>query len=554
MQRYAPQEAPRSYPLRDLRLRGLEDRDAKDGEDRQREDGFVRLSFPSFPYPVCERIISVLANYHLSVKKITRSSGRSAVAAAAYRSAELIYCEREGRTHDYTRKSGVEYLTIITPENAPAWAQERSSLWNHAEAAEKRKNAATAREWEIALPAELNAEDRQDLAFRFASDLVDRYGVVADVTIHAPHRDGDQRNHHAHILTTTRRIAEDGLTVKTRELDDRKLGSANIIDMRAHWADMQNAALERSGALDRVDHRSLEAQREEAEQERDQLQERVIALETVIDGYAMQLVEPGNTDRWNGMRGYEVNREWHDVEQAERERKKLEPQLQIQTLRAVELDRAPQIKLGPAASAMERKARQRAQELGTKYQPITERGEIVQAAQEQLSFAEDARERFEAARTAYSEARELGFTRTRSIYEAAREALLFGVEQETEQPTHERHLIQEPPAPLRGIARLKAERLERDERQSQKQEREISSPREREPEHEASVWDALDGIGREQSSSPDRERSSDAMGRIQQRTTEQQQEREAAEAERERQEREKLEQERDQGIGLGYGM
>jgi len=107
---------------------------------------------------------------------------------------------------------------------------------------------------------------------------VDRYGVAADVAIHAPHRDGDQRNHHAHILTTTRRIAEEGFTVKTRELDDRKLGSANIIDMRAHWADMQNAALEKSGALDRVDHRSLEAQREEAEQERDKLQERVTRM------------------------------------------------------------------------------------------------------------------------------------------------------------------------------------------------------------------------------------------------------------------------------------
>ena len=158
----------------------------------------------------------------------------------------------------------------------------RASLWNHAEAAEARKNAATAREWEIALPAELDSEERQDLAFRFASDLVDRYGVVADVAIHAPHRDGDKRNHHAHILTTTRRIAGDGFTVKTRELDDRKLGSQNVIDMRAHWAEMQNAALERSGSIDRVDHRSLEAQREEAEQERDKLQERVTELETVI--------------------------------------------------------------------------------------------------------------------------------------------------------------------------------------------------------------------------------------------------------------------------------
>jgi len=363
---------------------------------------------------VCERIIPVLASYHLSVKKITRSSGRSAVAAAAYRSAELIYCEREGRTHDYTRKSGVEYLTIITPENAPRWAQERSSLWNQAEAAEKRVNAATAREWEVALPSDLTADERQDLAVSLASDIVDRYGVVADVAIHAPHRDGDQRNHHAHILTTTRRIGEDGFTVKTRELDDRKLGSQNVIDMRAHWAEMQNAALERSGSIDRVDHRSLEAQREEAEQERDQLHERVTELESVIDGYAVQLVEPDNLTRWNTMNSRDRDNEWDTIQRAEWDRKTAEQQLHYTTIKAAELDRAPQVKLGPKASAMERKAMQHAREHGTIYEPATERGEGVQEARQQLSFAEDARERFDVARTAYGEARELGFSRTRS--------------------------------------------------------------------------------------------------------------------------------------------
>ena len=525
-------------------------RDAQGGEGRSREDGIVRLSFPSFPYPVCERIIPGLANYHLSVKKITRSSGRSAVAAAAYRSAELIYCEREGRTHDYTRKSGVEYLTIITPENAPAWAQERSSLWNHAEAAEKRKNAATAREWEIALPAELDSEDRQDLAFRFASDLVDRYGVVADVAIHAPHRDGDQRNHHAHILTTTRRIDEDGFTVKTRELDDRRLGSQNIIDMRAHWAAMQNAALERSGAIDRVDHRSLEAQREEAEQERDKLQERVTELESVIDGYAMQLIEPDNLERWDGMRSIDVNREWHDVEEAEQEREKLETQLQIQTIRAAELDRVPQIKLGPAASAMERKARQRAQELGTEYQPITERGEIVQAAREQFSVAGEARERFDAARTAYSEARELGFSRMRAAYEAARKALLFGVEPSVEQTDVDRKRPEVERIPVSGFGWT--ESYERGRASPRNQE--TARKDERAPPRQTSVWDALDEIGRERETTQEQSASTDAMARIQERTAEQLRERETEEAERQKLEREKQEREQDRDIGIGYGF
>ena len=217
---------------------------------------------------------------------------------------------------------------------------------------------------------------------------------------------------------------------------------------------MQNAALEKSGAIDRVDHRSLEAQREDAEQERDNLQERVTELESVIDGYAMQLIEPDNLKRWDGMPGIDVNREWHDIEQAERERKKLETQLQMQTIRAVELDRAPQIKLGPAASAMERKERRRAELEGVDYQPTTERGEIVQEAQEQSSIAQDARDRFAAARTTYSEARELGFSRTRSAYEAAREALLFGVERPIETTDVERSRAEIEPSLLLSLIHI----------------------------------------------------------------------------------------------------
>jgi len=199
---------------------------------------------------------------------------------------------------------------------------------------------------------------------------------------------------------------------------------------------------------------------------------------------------------------------------------------------------------------------QHAREQATDYEPATERGEGVQEAQEKLSFADEARERFDAARTAYSEARELGFSRTRSAFEAAREALLFGIEHETEKPTRQHHLTQDEPKPLRGIARLKAERLEREKHRKQEQERDVPSPREREPEREASVWDALDDIGREPPSPHDSPTASDAMQRVQERTTEQQQERErkAAEVERAKLEQEKLEQTRDKGMELGYGL
>ncbi|MFT8816295.1 MobQ family relaxase [Acetobacter fabarum] len=205
-----------------------------------------------------------MAIYHLSVKSISRSAGRSVVAAAAYRAGQELTDERQGTTHDYTRKQGVEDAFIVAPEGAD-WAHDRNALWNAAEAAEKRKDAKTGREYELALPAELDAGARATLARDFAAELVNRYGVVADVAIHEPGREGDNRNHHAHILTTTRTAGEDGLGAKTRVLDVASTASAEIEHMRAVWARQVNMALERHQVEQRVDHRSFERQGKEQE-------------------------------------------------------------------------------------------------------------------------------------------------------------------------------------------------------------------------------------------------------------------------------------------------
>ena len=85
-----------------------------------------------------------------------------------------------------------------------------------------------------------------------------RHGCAADVAIHRPGRTGDQRNHHAHILLTTRRLTAAGFTEKTRELDDLKTGE--IGRWRVRFAEVQNARLREAGVEARVDHRSLEAQ------------------------------------------------------------------------------------------------------------------------------------------------------------------------------------------------------------------------------------------------------------------------------------------------------
>ena len=198
-----------------------------------------------------------MAIYHLSVKAVSRSAGRSATAAAAYRAGCKIADERTGELHDYTRKRGVESADIVLPDGAPEWATDRAKLWNAAELAEKRKDACVAREFEVALPSELSPDERRRLAMDFAKDMANREGCAVDVAIHAPGREGDNRNHHAHILRTTRKVEADGLGAK---LDTEKAGRKRVDDLnavRALWADLTNERLRENGIEARVDQRTL---------------------------------------------------------------------------------------------------------------------------------------------------------------------------------------------------------------------------------------------------------------------------------------------------------
>jgi len=199
-----------------------------------------------------------MAIYHLSVKTISRSAGRSVTGAAAYRAAARIVDERTGEVHDYTRKKGVLSTDIVLPKNAPDWAQDRSRLWNAAEQSETRKNSTVGREFEIALPSELNEEQRRRLALALATEIVARHKCVADVAIHAPSRGGDNRNYHAHVLCSTRRLGSIGFNEKTRELDEVKQGE--VVLWRERFAVIQNQHLRQAGLPERVDHRSLEEQ------------------------------------------------------------------------------------------------------------------------------------------------------------------------------------------------------------------------------------------------------------------------------------------------------
>lgn len=203
-----------------------------------------------------------MAIFHLSVKAVSRSEGRTATAAAAYRSGALITDGRTGEVHDYRRKRGIVHAEMVLPADpAFAWAADRAALWNAAEAAERRKDACVAREYEVALPAELSDEQRRRLVLQFAQAMADEEGFAVDVAIHRPGRDGDSRNHHAHILRTTRKVAEDGtLSVK---LDTEKAGRKRRADLdavRTSWAALCNEHLREAGIDSQVDHRSLKDQ------------------------------------------------------------------------------------------------------------------------------------------------------------------------------------------------------------------------------------------------------------------------------------------------------
>lgn len=222
-----------------------------------------------------------MAIYHCSIKITSRGKGKSAVAAAAYRSGEKITNEYDGITHDYTRKGGIVHTEILLPEHAPKEYSDRAVLWNAVEKIEKAKNSQLAREIELALPVELSREQNISLVRDYVkSNFVDS-GMCADIFIH----DMGAGNPHAHILLTMRPFNEDkswgdkqrkeyildenGDKIYDPKKRQYKCKSVPTTDWnertkaegwRAAWADSVNAVLNRNNRAERVDHRSYERQ------------------------------------------------------------------------------------------------------------------------------------------------------------------------------------------------------------------------------------------------------------------------------------------------------
>ena len=192
-----------------------------------------------------------MAIYHFTAKVIKRSHGRSAVAAAAYRSASAFTDQRQGQCFDYSDKSGVIHSEIFLPEGAPEWMKDRETLWNGVEAAEKLHNSQVAREVEFALPEELTQAKAIGLAREFVEREFVARGMVADLNVH-----WDEGNPHAHVMLTMREVTPEGFGWKVREWNQVGL----LREWREHWADFANQHLLRAGYDINIDHRSFKDQ------------------------------------------------------------------------------------------------------------------------------------------------------------------------------------------------------------------------------------------------------------------------------------------------------
>lgn len=219
-----------------------------------------------------------MAIYHLSAQLISRSDGKSAVAAAAYRRATTMTREVDGKVVTYEGKQHVAHTEFSLPPVVPAWFRTaidgRSEngasafLWNEIEKKEGLKGTIYAVEMNIALPIELTLDQNIALARDWIETEVTARGLIADWAVHDV-----PGNPHFHVMIPIRGLSEDGLAPKhdfARDPDgnilyredgkpryERLSGPMkHLVPWRRSWAEVANLHLAAAGFDLRIDHRS----------------------------------------------------------------------------------------------------------------------------------------------------------------------------------------------------------------------------------------------------------------------------------------------------------
>ncbi len=194
-----------------------------------------------------------MAIFHLDFKIVKRSEGMTSVAKAAYHARTRITDDRIGETFDFSHRTDLHGHIILAPVSAPSHIIESSSaLWNEVERVERQNNGQTARYFDVAIPVELNNNDKKKLVAEYCQkNFVDK-GMIADIVFH----DLDGKNPHAHVMLTLKTITAAGFGKKDRSWNDKKM----VVQWRESWATMSNSYLEAAGSEERIDHRSLRTQ------------------------------------------------------------------------------------------------------------------------------------------------------------------------------------------------------------------------------------------------------------------------------------------------------
>ncbi|MBA0218790.1 MobA/MobL family protein [Pectobacterium brasiliense] len=269
-----------------------------------------------------------MAIFHLEFKIVKRSEGMSSCRKAAYHARCKITDDRTGNTYDFSHRSDLFYHRILAPDSAPSYITESSTtLWNEVERVERQKDGQTARYFDVAIPCELNNEDKIKLVVEYCQkNFVDK-GMIADIAFH----DLDSQNPHAHVMLTLKPITTEGFGKKDRSWNDR----SNVIKWRESWSVITNRYLAAAGSNERIDHRSIEAQHSEA------LENATITLD--IEEKALWLAKATATSRpamqrvhrakWNSKQVQEKRA----AEQAVRDEMKLEAQATYSVFKDLDL-------------------------------------------------------------------------------------------------------------------------------------------------------------------------------------------------------------------------
>lgn len=302
-----------------------------------------------------------MAMFHMSIKIVSRAAGRSAVAAAAYRSCSKIENERDGITHDYTRKHGLVAEGVVLPECAPERFADRSNLWNDVEAIERSANAQLAREFEVALPHDLSAWQRVELTLALCHELAAE-GMVCDWAIHDA--DGDNHNIHAHILCPMRSVDENGFLAKavtayTVRLDgiEAEMTASELKEARARGDEWEKVYTYRLGN----ERRQLTpSESEEWEGCKRQGKDPVKAKRELNDWN-----NPENAERWR--------KGWADLQNGFLAEADSAARVDHRSYARRGVERVATRHEGPYINKIEKEAEVRAAREGVAYEPVTDR-------------------------------------------------------------------------------------------------------------------------------------------------------------------------------------